>query len=352
MTAVVVTFSQFMDEALYAPGTGFYERGGHAGRRGDFLTGPEVGPLFGAVVARALDAWWAEIGEPDPFLVDEHGAGSGTLARTVLAADPGCSAALRWTLVERSAAQRDRHADHLPYVDGDQPVWHELGAGPRVTSASAAPDRPAQVVLANELLDNLPFDLFERSGRSWDAVLVGAGPAEVLAPATHADAAALDRFAPEAQVGARVPLQRQAGEWLGARLDGLEPGGRVVIIDYVSTTDDLAARPTGEWLRTYRAHGRGGSPLAAPGAQDITAEVCVDQLAHAARPPDQQRPQAEALRSWGIDELVAEARQRWDDRTGPPDLDLLRLRSRIGEAEALLDPGGLGDFQVLEWEAD
>ena len=61
---------------------------GRAGRRGDFITSPEVGPLFGAVVARALDAWWAEAGEPDVFTVVEAGAGPGTLARSVLAAAP------------------------------------------------------------------------------------------------------------------------------------------------------------------------------------------------------------------------------------------------------------------------
>ena len=54
-------YEAFVDAALYAPGLGFYETGGRAGRRGAFLTSPEVGPLFGAVVARALIArTWAE----------------------------------------------------------------------------------------------------------------------------------------------------------------------------------------------------------------------------------------------------------------------------------------------------
>ena len=76
--------------------------GGRAGRRGDFITSAEVGPLFGAVVARALDAWWDELGSPDPFVVVDAGAGVGTLARAVLAAGPACAAALRYVLVERS----------------------------------------------------------------------------------------------------------------------------------------------------------------------------------------------------------------------------------------------------------
>jgi SAM-dependent MidA family methyltransferase len=88
-------FDQVMDLALYHPELGFYASGGRAGRRGDFLTSPEVGPLFGAVVARALDGWWEEMDRPDPFVVVEAGAGSGMLARTVLLAKPACAKALR-----------------------------------------------------------------------------------------------------------------------------------------------------------------------------------------------------------------------------------------------------------------
>ena len=87
-------FSEFMAEALYGP-DGFYTTGGRAGRRGDFITSPEVGPLFGAVVARYLDAEWQRIGRPGEFTVVDAGAGPGTLARSVLAAGPECSSAMR-----------------------------------------------------------------------------------------------------------------------------------------------------------------------------------------------------------------------------------------------------------------
>ncbi|HQV56377.1 MAG TPA: hypothetical protein PKV27_00085, partial [Ilumatobacteraceae bacterium] len=75
-----IPFDEFMSLALYGV-AGFYSVGGRAGRRGDFITSPEVGPLFGAVLARALDAWWADLGSPDDFTVVEVGAGPGTLAR-------------------------------------------------------------------------------------------------------------------------------------------------------------------------------------------------------------------------------------------------------------------------------
>ena len=59
--------------------------------------------------------------------------------------------------------------------------------------------------------------------------------------------------------------------------------------------------------------------------------------------------QAEWLRRWGIDDLVAEGKRVWRERASTPDVAAVRMRSRIGEAEALLEPSGLGGFSVLEW---
>ena len=101
-----IPFRRFMDLALYGE-HGFFTgvTAGHAGRRGDFLTSPEVGPLFGAVVARFLDAEFVRLGRPAPFTVIDAGAGPGTLARAVLAARPACTTSLRYVAVELSAAQ-------------------------------------------------------------------------------------------------------------------------------------------------------------------------------------------------------------------------------------------------------
>src|SRR4051794_2179319 len=157
-----LSFAEVMRLALYDPEGGFYSTGGAAGRRGDFITSVEVGPLFGAVLARALDAEWERLGRPDPFTVVEAGAGVGTLAVAVRAAAPRCSAtgALRYVMVEQSAALRARHGDHLP-------------AGERFESAADLPAGPITgVVVANELLDNLPVRLLERSGGSWHEVFV------------------------------------------------------------------------------------------------------------------------------------------------------------------------------------
>ncbi len=76
-----ITFDRFMAEALYGPG-GFFATGRGAGRAArDFVTSPQVGALFGALVARELDTQWVGLGRPDPFVVIEVGAGSGRLAQ-------------------------------------------------------------------------------------------------------------------------------------------------------------------------------------------------------------------------------------------------------------------------------
>jgi len=354
-----VPFAEVMDLALYDDDAGFYAgAGGRAGRRGDFLTSPEVGPLFGAVLGRALDAWWDELGRPDPFVVIEGGAGPGSLALAVLTAAPECAPALTWVLVERSAAQRGLHPQRLPVVepfvalppvvDGDA---LEPGTGPRVASLAELPaGRHTGVVLANELLDNLPFDVAERTADGWAEVLVGVAHdalLEVLVPLDDRRSQLLDDLLPDAPVGVRLPVQEQAGAWLRAAIDVLERG-RVVVVDYTATSAMLADRGQGGWLRTYRAHGQGGSPLEAIGSQDITADVDVDQLARIRR-PDLQRTQAAFLVAHGIEALVEEGRRIWSERAHLGDLAAVRARSRVGEAEALLEPTGLGGFGVLEW---
>ena len=347
-------FDQVVDRALYDPDLGFYARGGRAGRRGDFLTSPEVGPLFGVVVARALDQWWRELGSPDPFTVVEAGAGVGTLARAVLAAQPACAPALRYVLVERADALRAHHGDHLDLFDDPDLSAGASGGGARVMSSARLPAGPLTgVVLANELLDNLAFGLVERGPSGWGEVRVAvdeAGPALVETTAgTRPDVALwAERLVPDAAVGSRIPDQSRARQWVADALARLERGW-LVILDYADTTASMAQRPQPEWLRTYRDHARAGPPLRDIGHQDVTCEVATDQLA-LVRPPDRIETQADFLARHGLAELVAEGRQVWAQRAHIGDLEAIRARSRVGEAEALIDPNGLGGFTVLQWQ--
>jgi SAM-dependent MidA family methyltransferase len=353
---------EVLELALYHRDLGFYSTGSGAGRSGgDFITSPEVGPLFGTILARALDAWWDGMDRPDPYVVVDAGAGSGALATAVLAAQPACGPALRYVLVERSGRWRERHARRLPVEPADlvlgpivaadpdlgpQPV---AGIGPLVTVLGGLPAGPFRgVVFANELLDNVPFRVLERAPGRWDELRVTAELQELAVEAPPGAATEAHRLAPDAAPGARIPLQHQARAWLGDALQTLEEG-RVVVIDYADATPSLARRPWTEWVRTYRGHGRGGHPLEDLGQQDVTCEVAVDQLALVA-PPLADRSQAEFLRVHGIDEVAGDARRRWQDRAHIGDLQALASRSAVSEAAALTDPNGLGAFRVLEWE--
>lgn len=322
---------EYVDEALYGSG-GFYMAGGQAGRRGDFLTAPEVGPLFGAVVARAVDTWWREMGAPSPFTVLEWGAGPGTLARAVLAATPDVlsSGALRWVMVERTPAQRAQHLVHEQFDS----------VGP-----DDVPLVEAGVVLANELLDNLGFDIFERGIDGWAEIRVDVADRRFVE--RRGSEQPVDDMPTEGvAVGARVPRQRLARAWLGdAR--GMIERGRVVVFDYGGTTAELAARD-GAWLRTHAEHSASIDWLTAPGSCDITTDVDMDQL-QLDHPADRHDTQAEWLRRFGIDDLVEEGRDIWARRASIGDLAALTARSRIREAEALTDPEGMGGFRVLEW---
>ena len=333
-----ISVSEFVDAALYDPEYGFYTGpfgAGAAGRGGGFLTGPEVGPLFGAVLARALDRWWGELGRVDPFYVIDWGAGPGTLARAVLAAGPECAAAgaLRWVAVEVSDRQRGCHPDHPLVVSAAS-----------VAEAVAAP--VAGAVVANELLDNLPFDIVERTEGGWAELRVttaasGWGFELVAVDAPPELVAGL----PEVAAGGRVPVPGRARRWVSEARGALS-AGRVVAFDYGADTAELADRPDMGWLRIHGA-GSGRSWLERPGHCDITADVAFDQVQADHRAV--VCSQADFLRAHGIDELVAEGRARWRERAGVGDLEALAARSRTTEAAALLDPAGMGGFAVLEW---
>lgn len=325
-----VPFEEFMDDALYGP-DGFYTHSGSAGRRGDFITSPEVGPLFGAVIARHLDAEWRRIGQPDVFTVVDAGAGPGTLARSVLAAGPACAAAMRYVAVEVSDAQRKRHPDGIESVAALADVGADLDG----------------VIVANELLDNLPFRLavFDQGWR--EAFVDGAATGEHTERLGSLFDPPKPMLPPTGALGARVPIVDRAAAWVHDARSSLRTGS-LLVIDYgVARTGELAMRPWRDWLRTYRGNERGEHYLRSPGTQDITTDVPFDQFPE----PDSVRTQAQFLQLRGIDELVEEGRRIWMERAARPGLEAMRMRSRISESEALLDPSGLGEFLVAEWRA-
>ncbi len=373
-----VPFDTFVEVALYGSG-GFFASGHGAGRGtdaigadrigGDFITSPEIGPVFGALVAAALDRWWGDLERPDPYLVVEAGAGRGRLASDVMRARPQCLAALRYVLVERSAVLRDAQRALLrleppdeafgPYVasagsDAPEPVPE---SGPVVTSLDELPGVELDgVVIANELLDNLPFGIARYSGSGWEEVRVGLDGTgafvEVVVPALPADALALAHVTAGLvpAVGDRLPIPRGLDDWL-RRTAAILRRGYVVLIDTMDTAAGTLARDTGAWLRTYRGHASAGPALADPGSRDLVADVVTEQLRHAAADAGfavlTDTTQAAWLDDLGIAGMVDRGRTLWEERAAVGDLAALEARSVASQAAALTDPAGLGAHRVV-----
>jgi SAM-dependent MidA family methyltransferase len=225
-------------------------------------------------------------------------------------------------------------------------------SGPIVTALDELPALTVDgVVLANELLDNLPFDLAERSDDGWLEIRVGTTEAGALCEVPVPAAEELTHWLGDLDVpvGTRVPVQRDVEMWIddcAARLHR----GVVLVLDYAVELDELVARG-GDWLRTYRGHERGIEPLAVPGEQDITVDVLLPTLRRAAARAGltiaTEASQADWLRSLGIDALVDEGRAAWEAGAARGDLEALAGRSRVTEAAALTDPAGLGAHRVL-----
>ena len=328
-------FDRFMEMALYDSEAGFFGSGRlRSHRTGDFLTSPEVSPLFGETLARFIASEADRIGGLDAVI--DCGAGSGSL---LVAALPHLGDVASFA-VEVSPAARGALAGALPDT--------------RVVASLDEVGGPLRgVVIANELLDNLPAAVAIRSAEGWleEAVTVADGRLTAIAvPARPEVAAWTDAHAGEVPVGARVEVQIASGEWLRTAL-GMLVAGAVVMIDYGDTTSGLAGRRAAGTMRTYRAHHLGPDPLVEPGATDITMDIDFSALiatAESVGATTEYTTQADFLAAWGLRERLSTLRHlELEAARAGSTMERLQLRSRATEAETLLHPRGLGDFRVL-----
>ncbi|MBM46516.1 MAG: hypothetical protein CL458_09775 [Acidimicrobiaceae bacterium] len=333
-------FDLYAEEALYGH-EGFYTRYGTAGTDGaDFITSPETSTLFGACVASYLDEIWHELECPDPFVVIEAGSGTGSLCRDVFLSIQDSYDALRYVMVERSDRQRE-----ISFAQVTATCFADLEQAP----LAALKDLPAGpftgVVLANELLDNLPPRVVRKTSEGWLELHVEDGD-EVWRAAEESAATMAAAVVPNASIGAVVPLHVKAAAWINRAMKLLERG-RILTFDYgVESSQALLDRPLGEWLRTYQGHRRAGAPYSEPGSRDITCDVAFDQLPGSPR----ISLQADWLASRGIEEMTQWAREQWRDAAASPDSTAVAARQVLDEAASLTSRTGLGAFLVAEWQ--
>ena len=317
-------FERFMEISLYDP-EGFF--GGDTLRSekgGDFLTSPEVSPLFGKMLAEYVRREHARIG--DPFELVEVGAGSGSLIRPLLEEYEVPAIA-----VEVSPAARSSLREHVETTD-------------------RLPDSIRGVIIANELIDNLPMALAQKVGSGWRERWVGVaggGLEFVDAPPRAEVVDWLSRYAGDVGDGGWVEVQLSARRWLTEAMDSLDAGS-IVLIDYGDTAENLIPRRQNGTLRTYRSHHLGPHPLDEPGESDITADVNFSALMETAGAEVEFLRQDDFLSELGLRQRLSALRNaELLAARSADEMERLRVRTIKTEAETLLHPRGLGDFRVL-----
>ncbi|MCS6945828.1 MAG: SAM-dependent methyltransferase [Sutterellaceae bacterium] len=268
-----LAFERYMELALYAPGLGYYAAGTRKfGADGDFVTAPEISPLF----AQAIAVQVAEVFQHTQPQIVEFGAGSGALARDLLAALAARGVAVaRYAIVEVSPDLRARQQQAL--------------AGLPVQWLDTPPSAFDGVMIANEVLDVMPVRLFvKRDGRVAERGVTRAGGALAFVERAADDVLRQAVDAIETTVGAlpdgygsEIGFVAQA--WLRSAAEWLRHG-LLLVIDYGFPRREYyhPQRLMGTIMCHYRHHAH-ADPLWLPGLNDITAHVDFSAAADAAQ---------------------------------------------------------------------
>lgn len=275
-----ISFAEFMHEVLYAPGLGYYSAGSRKfGADGDFVTAPEISPVFGRVLARQCAAVLAQI---DDAAMLEFGAGSGRLAADLLKklALLGRLPA-HYRILEVSADLRERQQALL---SSELPEYYD-----KIEWLTGLPETHRGVIVANEVLDALPVERFVRYSDHVAQLRVCAdGAAFRLMEAKAPEAVALAVSAIENDLGRQLPdgfvseVCLAAPAWI-AEVAALLAEGLAFLFDYgVSRREYYADERNGGWLRCHFRHRAHNDALILPGIQDLTSWVDFSTVAESA----------------------------------------------------------------------
>ncbi|MGY0633649.1 class I SAM-dependent methyltransferase [Luteimonas sp. A478] len=278
-----IPFWRFMELALYAPGLGYYSAGATKfGRAGDFITAPEIGPLFAECVAETVAPVLAQLGAEAQMV--EIGGGSGRFAADAISHLVALDALpARYVILEPSADLRERQREYLRARLAPE-VFE------RVHWLDGPPDDTWDGVLfANEVIDALPTPRFcvrggdvleEHVAIGEDGAFVRTErPADALLTAAvrHVESQLERPFAD----GYRSELLPQLPYWIQAVAGGLR-NGVMLFVDYGFARREyyLPERNDGT-LRAFHRHQVSGDVFANPGLQDLTASVDFTALVEA-----------------------------------------------------------------------
>ena len=355
-----IPFSRFMELALYAPGLGYYSAGATKfGPAGDFVTAPELGPVFAACVATAIAPVLQQLGPSARVL--ELGGGSGAFAEVALKRLLELDALPdRYAILEPSADLRERQRTRL-----------QQSLAPPLFALVDGLDGPFDddwdgVLFANEVIDALPTPRFAmRDGEVYEEHVVCA-PAAVRAddasdgPAFAIELRPADAFLSQSvrhlertlghalADGMRSEVLPQLPYWIQAVAGGMERGA-MLLVDYGHPRRERYADDKHDGtLRAFARHRVHGDVLRWPGLQDITASVDFTALAeagvHAGFDLAGYCTQASFLIGNGLQEVLQRIEAIADDAE--------RAR-RMSEVKQLTLPSEMGErFGVMGFEKD
>lgn len=329
-----ISFARYMQLALYEPGLGYYSAGAHKlGAAGDFVTAPEVAPVFSRCLALQCEEILHGLGGGDLL---ELGAGSGAMAAELLAELARRDALpARYCILDVSADLRERQRRTL-----EAAVPELLG---RVEWLDRLPADFTGVVLANEVLDAMPVERFVARGGAVNSLGVSwqlgrLDWSETRAPAVLAEAVAA--VADEAGAwpeGYTSEINLGLHGWIAALAAALTRGV-LLFVDYGLPRREYYApeRRDGTLLCHFR-HRFHDDPFVRLGLQDITAWVDFTAVAEAGAAAGLElagyTTQAHFLIGTGIGEYVAHV----------PDLDVVGRVNLSRQAMLLTLPGEMGE---------
>ena len=350
-----IPFSRFMELALYAPGLGYYSAGASKfGEAGDFVTAPELGPVFAACVAESVAPVLQQLGPQARFL--ELGGGTGAFAEVALKRLLELDALPdRFAILEPSAElrarQRERLQERLVPPLFDLVEWLDAPFA----------DSWDGVLFANEVIDALPTPRFAigdgtdgKAGEVYEEhVAIEAGrrvrvlrPADAfLANAVRHVERRLERTLPD---GYRSELLPQLPYWIQAVAGGLQRGA-MLFVDYGYPRAEFYQPDRSDGtLRAYYRHRMHAEPLLWPGLQDITASVDFTALAEAGVAAGFDFAGYCTQASFLLGNGLAGVLQRIEGLG-----DEVERQRRTAEVKRLTLPSQMGErFQVIGFEKD
>jgi SAM-dependent MidA family methyltransferase len=332
-----ISFTQYMELALYAPGLGYYSGGAaKLGKDGDFTTAPEITPLFGAALAHVAADLMAQTG----LQILEFGAGTGKLARDILTELDAMGVAVhRYSIVEVSGELRARQEK-------------TLRGFPQVAWLDRFPPAFSGVVIGNEVLDAMPVNLVVKTAQGWKERGIGLSDKNFVFRDRPCNPALIAQIpdASDLPVGYLTEVHPVAAGFMrslaGMVATGHHETGRgaaAILVDYGFPAHEyyLSQRDEGTLMCHYRHHAH-PEPFYLPGLQDITAHVDFTAMARAAVDGGLETlgysSQAAFLIDAGITDLLA--------RT--PATDQMRYLPQANAVQKLISPAEMGElFKVL-----